>query len=63
VFLDFYVAAFFKLDFTICGSYKEQVWPPLDYNMYPPPPPFTKLFTNANETTNYCCQNFFKTRV
>jgi len=29
VFLDFYVAALSNLRFTICGSYIEQVWPPL----------------------------------
>jgi len=31
VFLDFYVAALCNLGFTICGSYIEQVWPPLLY--------------------------------
>jgi len=30
-FLDFYVAALCNLGFTICGSYMEQVWPPLEY--------------------------------
>jgi len=29
VFLDFYVAAYCNLGFTICGQYVEQVWPPL----------------------------------
>ena len=28
-FLYFYVAALCNLAFTICGSYTEQVWPPL----------------------------------
>jgi len=27
--LDFYVAALCNLGFTLCGSYLEQVWPPL----------------------------------
>jgi len=31
VFLDFYVTALFNLRFTICGSYIDQVWPPLVY--------------------------------
>ena len=31
VFLDFYVAAFCNLGFTICGSYTEQIWQPLNY--------------------------------
>jgi len=31
VFLEFYVAALCNLGFTICGSYIEQVWPPLAY--------------------------------
>jgi len=31
VFLDFYIAALCNLGFTICGSYIEQVWPPLLY--------------------------------
>jgi len=30
---DFYVAALCNLGFTICGSYIEQVWPPLIYAM------------------------------
>jgi len=29
LFLDFYVAGLSNLGFTICGSYIEQVWPPL----------------------------------
>jgi len=33
VFLDFYVAAFCNLSFTICGSHMEQVWPHLAYRM------------------------------
>jgi len=28
--------------------------------MYPQPPQFSKLFTMQNETTDYCCQNFFE---
>jgi len=31
VFSGFYVAALCNLGFTICGSYTEQVWPPLLY--------------------------------
>jgi len=33
VFLDFYVVDLCTLRFTICGSYIEQVWPPLVYNV------------------------------
>jgi len=36
VLLDFYVAALYDLRFTICGSYTEQVWPPLVYNIHQP---------------------------
>jgi len=35
VFLDFYVEALSNLGFTICGSYIEQVWPPLKYRLRP----------------------------
>jgi len=34
VFSDFYVAALCNLGFTICGSYIEQVWPTLVYNLF-----------------------------
>jgi len=30
VFSDIYVAALCNSHFTICGSYMEQVWPPLE---------------------------------
>jgi len=33
VFSDFYVAALCNLCFTTCGSYMEQVWPPLLYSI------------------------------
>jgi len=35
------------------------------YNIYPQPPPFTKLpiLQMQNETTDYCCQNFLKIKV
>ena len=33
MFLDFYVAALCDLGVTICGSYIEQVWPPLLYTL------------------------------
>jgi len=29
----FYVVALCDLGFTLCGSYTEQLWPPLAYNM------------------------------
>jgi len=29
MFLYFYVAALYNLGFTICSSYMDQVWPPL----------------------------------
>jgi len=32
MFLDFYAAALCNLGFMICGSYIEQVWPPLQYS-------------------------------
>ena len=33
MFLDFHVAALCNLGFTICSSYKKQVWPALVYNV------------------------------
>ena len=41
VFLDFYDAALCKLGFTICGSYIEQVQPPLPYCI----PMFNTIFS------------------
>jgi len=44
VFLDFYVGALSNLGYTICGSYTEQVWPPLAYS--------NKNEENGNDTVH-----------
>jgi len=52
VFLDFYVAALCNLGFTICGSYTEQVWPPLVYSN-----------SNVLYTTNPCQKSACNTQI
>jgi len=49
VFFGFYVAALCNLGFTICGSYIEQVWPPLVYSKQGATQEFETFSTGTTE--------------
>ena len=55
VFLDFYVAVLCNVDFTICGSYMEQVWPHLVYGVGALPAYFLQI--EFSVTLGFTCVN------